>query len=325
MRAAQIFCANSISKPGATSHCPILCNSCKEEKWGCQLDSQCRTCKTDNGRCQRCHTGYFLFFDECISAEECSSMKGKIPLGAFGGVCQNIGYSCSKSNGPDCDPPTGLGDACGGFKVKNSGEIECTECDTSVAWFTKGKCLSQRPCKRTRFTDTANGQKGECDCRELQPDGEIEQYCGTCNLAKVLPATNGNDFKPTPSSQFRECTSCRKKRVLQDAVCRNADDVVCPPREVLYSTKTGSSCEAPFSCDTGVKADGPEEGKPCGCLVPDFCQQCDWGKKDMLHACTVCKKHLYLLNGECISKESCINSGLIPKGGKGPRGLKCEA
>ena len=271
--------------------------------------------------CQKCHNGFFLFYGECISPEECYT-KGKFPLGSTGGVCHNAGYSCSKSTDPDCSPPTSLGDACGAFKVKNSGAIECTECDTTLAWFTKGACNSQRTCKRRRFTD--NG--GKCDCQEQRPDGSIEKYCGTCTLSKVMPSTNNKGFKPTTSSQYRDCTSCRKKRVLQDAVCMDAASVVCPAWEVMYSAGvSGASCEIPFSCDTGERSDGPEVGEKCGCLVPNLCQQCDWGKNDTPYACTVCKKHHYLLNGECITSDACIFSGGIPNRGNGPRGGVCKA
>jgi hypothetical protein len=267
-------------------------------------------------KCKLCNPGHFL--DDagvCIPPFDCV-MDGKIPLGAYGGKCVSAGYECTVGLDADCVIPTSLGDSCSAFRVASTGQLQCTQCDTTANWSIEGACVSKRVCYRRQYQDTG----GSCSCNL----GASVEYCGTCTLYKS-PAQMPTIMvtMPTYLGLYRECTSCRKRRVLEAGQCILAALATCSASEVLYSPgPQGSACETPFACGAGVRATGPKIDQTCSCLDKDLCRDCFWGLTG--HQCTTCKKFTVLHAGKCITQEACVIEGGLPLLTDGPRGGVCK-
>jgi hypothetical protein len=109
----------------------------------------------------------------------------------------------------------------------------------------------------------------------------------------------------------------------------------CPRTNAIYSHRVNrGTCEAPFTCSFGRKMGGQNEGEKCQCRDRVFCSECTWDADSLFNSgmavpqtnyeCTLCKKHMYLLDGTCMSSAACLEKGpYIPIAGATAKGGIC--
>lgn len=218
-----------------------------------------------------------------------------------------------------CRAPKGLGD-CLAVEVNGPNEFKCVSCDEN-SWLVDGICKKQRICKNGKFMKGDLMTTEECSCKTVNEDGSMNKDCKQCELRIAAPKEDSGFFVETNKGQFRQCGVCTNHMLKLDGQCVAPGSCPTGMAEVSWKETLGS-CEAPFDCRSGTKVGGANEGKRCRCLDRKVCAECSWGVNG--HACTMCKRETFLLEGTCVSKQDCLNRRLVPlTGDVWPRGGRC--
>ena len=163
-----------------------------------------------------------------------------------------------------------------------------------------------------------------CNCNEALASGDVARTCKRC-YARKAPHKSGGVYYVNPKGVHTECKSCKAPHLMHNGRCVARES--CPASKAQYLVGSlGGRCEAPFACARGKRVGGDNPGGRCKCASRDVCRDCVWNAGSAEQQCTLCKKHMVLLNGRCVSAAECIGKGLVPvRAASGARGGRCLA
>jgi len=308
-----------VTTPAATTAAPSTESPAPGK---CTFDENCKGgfCGAD-GMCTRCTGKAYLMDGSCHADVAACEDAGLIAVGdgKHGRACVAAGGACVE---PSCNIPSSLG-PCDAAVINSADSMTCTQCEANT-WAIGGGCEKQLTVHKGKVVHKNVGWEGT--------DMSCGEDCRDCVVRQSMPTLKESDrtFRAVEvfeiggavlaSTHYAACNTCKNHKLLLDHQC--ISNFECPAENTQYNKyQHGGTCEAPFTCESGRKVQGDNEGRRCKCMT-GTCVNCHWGTGG--HACVVCKKSKFLLNGECLSEEQCLGQGrYVPIRGDGPRGGVC--